>query len=101
MFSFLQFLFSSFLRKFDTMQTTFKVDRMLFSYARKIQSKLSLATLRETLQKKLNMASMVIKRYTWAMLVVKWSEFHSDDSSSNPADAYSFSVKFMFEKRPG
>ena len=64
MFSFLQFLFSSFLRKFDTMQTTFKVDRMLFSYARKIQSKLSLATLRETLQKKLNMASMVIKRYT-------------------------------------
>ena len=24
--------------------------------------------------------------------------FYSDDESSNPADAYSFSVKFVFEK---
>ena len=24
--------------------------------------------------------------------------FYSDDPSSNPADAYSFSVKFVFEK---
>ena len=31
-------------------------------------------------------------------MVVKWLAFYSDNSSSNPADAYSFSAKFVFEK---
>ena len=37
-----------------------------------------------------------------AVVVVKWSVrvlgFYSDDPSSNPADVYSFSVKFVLEK---
>ena len=30
--------------------------------------------------------------------VVSFLAFYSDDPSSNPADAYSFSIKFLFEK---
>ena len=32
------------------------------------------------------------------MVVFKWSAFNSNDLSSNPTEAYSYSVKFVFEK---
>ena len=34
----------------------------------------------------------------WAVVVVKCSAFSPSTPSSNPAEAYSFSVKFVFEK---